>query len=118
MNRKELIAYCLSLGNVYEDYPFDENWAVMRHSGNQKTFAFIYDLGGVLRMNVKCEPLKAQLLRKIYSYVAPAYHMNKAHWNMVTFDSNFSMEKKDIIDMIDDSFELTRPKIKRNSKEN
>jgi len=116
MNRKELITYCLELGNTYEDYPFDENWAAMRHSGNHKTFAFIYELGGILRMNLKCEPLKAELLRKIHPFVTPAYHMNKIHWNTVTFDVNFLIDKNDVTDMIDDSYELTRPKIRRNPK--
>jgi Uncharacterized protein conserved in bacteria len=117
MNRKEIITYCLELGNVYEDYPFDDNWAAMRHSGNHKTFAFIYELDGILRMNLKCEPLKAELLRKINPCVSPAYHMNKVHWNMITFDSNFAMDKNDVMDMIEDSYELTRPKIKRKCKQ-
>lgn len=35
--RLEAIAYCTSLPNVYEDYPFhDANWTVMRHKENKK----------------------------------------------------------------------------------
>lgn len=41
--RKEAIEYCLTLGNAYEDYPFDDaNWTVMRHRENKKTFALIF----------------------------------------------------------------------------
>ena len=29
--RTEWIAYCLTLPGSYEDYPFGEEWTVMRH---------------------------------------------------------------------------------------
>ena len=55
--RKEAIACCLALKNVYEDYPFhDPNWSVMRHKENQKVFALIYERNGQIWINVKCDP--------------------------------------------------------------
>ena len=52
--RKEAIACCLALKNVYEDYPFhDPNWSVMRHKENQKVFALIYERNGQIWINVK-----------------------------------------------------------------
>ena len=41
MDKRELIEYCLTYADAFEDYPFDENWTAMRHSGNKKSFAFI-----------------------------------------------------------------------------
>ena len=42
--REEAIFYCKSFKNTIEDYPFhDSNWALMRHSENKKTFAYIYE---------------------------------------------------------------------------
>ena len=51
MTRRELIDYCLTLPDVYEDYPFDGiadagAWAVMRHRMNKKSFALIYERNG------------------------------------------------------------------------
>jgi len=80
MNKREIIEYCLTFPAVYEDYPFDENWAAMRHSGNKKSFAFIYERNGKLCVNLKCEPNEADILRRIYKDITPAYHMNKDHW--------------------------------------
>ena len=55
--RKETIQYCHSFQDVYEDYPFhDDNWCVMRHKGNKKTFALIYGKDGYVWINVKCDP--------------------------------------------------------------
>ena len=43
--REEVIACCLQLADVYEDYPFrDKNWTVMRHYQNKKAFALIFFL--------------------------------------------------------------------------
>ena len=118
MNRQKLISYCLSLASVYEDYPFDDNWAAMRHFGNKKAFAFIYDLNGILCINLKSDPLKSDLLRHRYGFVLPAYHMNKLHWNMIRFDGQNKIDWNTVTDMIDESFEKTRPKTKKKRKEN
>lgn len=41
--RAEVIAFCMKLKDVYEDYPFhDTNWTLMRHKKNKKAFAWIY----------------------------------------------------------------------------
>lgn len=40
--RHEVIAFCLTLPDSYEDYPFhDANWTVMRYRKNNKGFAFV-----------------------------------------------------------------------------
>lgn len=111
MNKRDIIEYCLTFTAAYEDYPFDDNWAVMRHSGNQKSFAFIYERGGKLCVNLKCEPVKADLLRQIYKDVVPAYHMNKEHWNTVVIDGD--VPESELYDMIRHSYDLIKPKTKK-----
>ncbi len=40
--KQDLIQYCLTYKDVYEDYPFrDHEWAVIRHRKNKKVFAWI-----------------------------------------------------------------------------
>ena len=113
MTRHGLIAYCLSLPGVYEDYPFGgfpgqaDAWTAMRHRANNKTFAFIYERDG-LCVNLKCEPLRADLLRQLFAGVTPAYHMNKQHWNTVRPDSD--VPEKELRAQIRHSYELTAPK--------
>ena len=116
MNRRELIEYCLTYPDAYEDYPFDdipdsaEAWTVMRHRLNKKSFAFIYDHGG-LCINLKCEPMHADFLRQIYHGVTPAYHMNKEHWNAIRLNSDVPDEE--LYSMIEQSYRLTMPKCKK-----
>jgi predicted DNA-binding protein (MmcQ/YjbR family) len=113
MTRRELIDYCLTYPDAYEDYPFDDNpcaeeaWTVIRHRSNRRSFAFIFFRDG-LRINLKCEPLRADLLRQVYCGVTPAYHMNKAHWNTVGPDSD--VPEEELQAMIAHSYHLTMPK--------
>ena len=109
MKRQKIIEYCESLKSVYKNYPFgDDSWLAYRIRQNNKCFIFIYEYQGKDRINLKCDPDKADFLRQIHSSVVPAYHMNKQHWNSVILDGNIS--RNDILDMIDHSFELCHDK--------
>lgn len=111
MDKQDLIDHCLTYPGVYEDYPFDESWAVMRHGANKKSFAFIYAREGHHCANLKCDPMRAAMLRDLHDDIKPGYHMNKEHWNTVILDGE--LEEEDIFDLVRHSFELTRPKISK-----
>ncbi len=119
MEREEWIRFCLSYGDVYEDYPFNsiddpDAWTVMRHSKNARSFVFLYQRNG-LCLNVKCDPLRADFLREHYQAIIPAFHMNKKHWNTIITDRDVPDEE--IKNLIDHSFDLTRPKISKKPTE-
>ena len=61
-------------------------------------------------VNLKCDPMEADFLRRVYEGVTPAYHMNKTHWNTVYFDSD--VPDDEFIRMTEISFNLTRKKRK------
>jgi len=111
VDKRGLIEYCLTFPDAFEDYPFDENWTAMRHSGNKKSFAFIYERDGRLCVNLKCDPMKADFLRQVYQDVTAGYHMNKEHWNTVVLGGD--VPDPQLFEMIGDSHELTKTKTKR-----
>jgi predicted DNA-binding protein (MmcQ/YjbR family) len=111
MNKQELIQFCLTWPAAYEDYPFDGEWAVMRHMGNKKGFAFIYERGGRLCVNLKCEPMRADFLRQAFRDVTPAYHMNKEHW--ITVMPGGDVPDSELANMIAHSYDLIKPQPKR-----
>jgi len=123
MTRRELIGFCLTFPAAYEDYPFDdltqtENpWTVMRHRGNKKSFAFIYERGGRLCVNLKCDPLEADFLRSVFAYITPGYHMNKTHWNTVYIGAgspcDSDIPKDELRRMIANSYDLIKPKVRK-----
>jgi predicted DNA-binding protein (MmcQ/YjbR family) len=114
--RQELINHCLSFPAVYEDYPFDDitdagAWTVMRHKTNKKSFALIYERNGKLCVNLKCDPLEADLLRQAFKGVTPAYHMNKEHWNTVIIGGD--VPEGELFRQIENSYDLVKPKARK-----
>jgi predicted DNA-binding protein (MmcQ/YjbR family) len=105
--RKKMIAYCLMQVGSYEDYPFGDGTAALRHGGNQRIFALFLKHGGQELLNLKCEPFTALLRRNAFPSVIPGYHMNKVHWNSVILDG--TVPEDTVREMIDDSYILTRP---------
>lgn len=104
--RRDVIAYCLTLKDVYEDYPFhDTNWCVIRHRRNRKVFAWIFDKDGYVWINLKCSPQWIDFWRQTFASVLPAYHLNKKHWNSVILDG--TVPDEEIRRMILESYDLT-----------
>jgi len=118
MTKRELINHCLTLPAVYEDYPFDKQvahsddgtWTVMRHNGNKKSFAHIYERNEKLCINLKCDPLKADLLRGMFTALVSGWHMNKKHWNTVYVGGDVPQEE--LYELILHSYDITKPKKK------
>ena len=111
MTKREFIDLCLTLPFVYEDYPFDDVAAVMRHSGNKKMFALITHRHDRLYINLKCDPLEADFLRRTFADVQPGRHMNKAHWNTVYIGGDVPFEE--LQRMIQHSYDLITPKARK-----
>ncbi|MDR2546341.1 MAG: MmcQ/YjbR family DNA-binding protein [Lachnospiraceae bacterium] len=119
MTKQELITYCLTFPAVYKDNPFDGEkghsddgtWTMIRHRGNKKGFAHIYERHERLRINLKYDPNEALFWRQIYEDVTPGWHMNKEHWNTVTL--NGDVPEQELERMIEHSFDLTKPKTKK-----
>lgn len=104
--RSDVITYCLTLKEVYEDYPFhDPNWCVIRHKKNRKVFAWIFDKDGHVWINLKCDPKWRDFWRQTFTSVLPAYHLNKKHWNSVILDG--TVPDVEIKRMILESYDLT-----------
>lgn len=85
MNIEELREYCLSLPQVTEDMPFDDETLVFKVGGRMFCFA---SLTGDLKMNLKCDPDEAIEIRETFPAVTPGFHMNKNHWNTVSVDGS------------------------------
>lgn len=107
MNRDAVKTYCMSKPEVIEDYPFGPDAAVFKVC--DKLFAILSDFKDdeghrTARVNLKCDPDEALMLRDIFDAVIPGYHMNKRHWNTVIL--NGTIPQGEIERMIDRSYGL------------
>jgi predicted DNA-binding protein (MmcQ/YjbR family) len=103
MNIEALREYVLLKPSVTEGFPFGETTIV--YKVNNKIFLLLPLDTGQLQFNVKCDPDKAIELRDEYpDAVLPGFHMNKKHWNTVI--ANGSLTNKQLLQMVDDSYNL------------
>ena len=101
MNIEQLREYCLNKPNVSEGTPFGEDTLVFKV--HDKMFA-LTNMEGPLTINLKCDPMKALVLRDRYECVEPGYHMNKKHWNTIRIDN--TLPDSLIEQWVDDSYNL------------
>jgi len=102
MDYERLHDYLKGKPGAVVDFPFDEVTLVFKVGG--KMFALISLNEQPLRMNLKCDPGKAQALRDCFPVILPGYHMNKRHWNTLVLDETLSEDL--ILSLIDDSYSL------------
>ena len=93
--------YCLSLKGITEQIPFDENILVFKIM--RKMFA-LCNMMTFEYCNLKCDPEKAIRIREEFTEVTPAWHMNKKHWNSVSFMGDLSDQQ--IKQWVKDSYNL------------
>ena len=122
MNRKELEAYILAQYSTEPDYPWADmpRAAVFRHASNRKWFALVMEVprnklglpgdAPLDIVNFKCDPILISSLRG-EAGIFPAYHMNKASWLTAALDGSAPAETIGLL--LDVSYELTKPKIRR-----
>lgn len=90
MNIEELREFCLSLEHTEEKLPFDDNTLVF--TVKNKIFC-LTQIDSFKRINLKCEPEKAILLREENTWVEPGFHMNKKHWNSIIINNETDFVK-------------------------
>ena len=107
MTCEEFLEFCRNIPGASVDQPFDGDFDtyVARHTLSRKWFALVMVHEGRHIVNLKCDPQEADLLRKLFNGVVPAYHMNKTHWNTIILNSDLPDEE--IKRMTMNSFALT-----------
>ncbi len=106
MNIESYRTYCLKKPGTTEHFPFDEDTLVFKVMGKMYALSGLTSWeNGEPRINLKCDPEEAVLLREKYpESVLPGYHMNKQHWNTVVL--NGELTTKELKKFIDHSYAL------------
>jgi len=113
MNRETLESCLRAQPAALDSYPFGERWQVFKVKG--KMFAVIAEQAGRLSVNLKCDPVEAQMLRDIFAEVTPGYHMNKRHWNTVYLDGE--LPDGEVERMVENSWALVVRGLKKSERE-
>ena len=87
MDIVEFREYCMSLPEVEETLPFDDETIVFKAGG--RMFAVI-GIDDPSHFVVKCDPDRAVALSERCQAVTAAWHFNKQHWNSIRLDGGLS----------------------------
>ena len=113
MELEKLRKYLLEKKATTEELPFGPQALVFKVLG--KMFALVAWESNPLRISLKCDPEHALALRAIYNSVTSGSHLHKDHWNSVALDG--SIPEKEILKMIDHSYELVVKKLRKIDRE-
>lgn len=102
MDLPDAIVHFLSKPGAEETTPFGPDVLVYKVGG--KMFALTSPDEFPARINLKCDPDRAAMLRDEYDSIIPGYHMNKRHWNTLVLDG--SLPTKLVRELIDHSYQL------------
>jgi len=95
-----------------EEMPFGPEVLVFKVMG--KMFALVSHMESPLRVNLKCDPDLAVVLRLEYEAVIPGYHQNKQHWNTIIFGGDVPDDT--LRGMMDMSYDLVVGKLTKAQK--
>jgi predicted DNA-binding protein (MmcQ/YjbR family) len=116
MHIEQLRDFCITKKGVTEHFPFDNVTLVF------KVMNKIFALTGLdswekgeQKINLKCNPEKAEELRGEYEGIIAGWHMNKKHWNTVLVNS---ADVSDVLvkELINHSYDLVVSGLKKKSK--
>jgi len=113
MSPSTLSDLLLALPHVEETTPFGPEHFVHKVGG--KIFAIHSPGEDPLRLNLKCDPERAVILREEHESVIPGYHMNKKHWNTLILDG--SLPAGLVKELIRHSYELVLASLPRKVRE-
>jgi predicted DNA-binding protein (MmcQ/YjbR family) len=102
MDLPDAIEHFLAKTGAEETTPFGPDVLVYKVAG--KMFALTLPDDCPSRINLKCDPERAVLLRDEHPAIRPGYHMNKRHWNTVVLDG--SLPSSLVRELIDHSYDL------------
>jgi predicted DNA-binding protein (MmcQ/YjbR family) len=113
MNIEDFRTYCLSQKGVTEEFPFGEDTLVFKVMG--KMFALTSLNSEEFMVNLKCDPDRAIELREEFPEIQTGYHMNKKHWNTVSFEE--SLDDDFLVELVNHSYDLVVKKLKKVDRE-
>jgi predicted DNA-binding protein (MmcQ/YjbR family) len=108
-----LKALLLERPGATEDAAFGPEHLSYKIAG--KLFAVLSWDEDPMRVSLKCDPAKVEVLRRVFPAVRPAPYFNKQHWNLVILDG--TVPEGELEAMIDESYTLVVKGLTRAQRE-
>lgn len=98
-----------------EGTPFGPDVLVYKVGGRMFATLGVDEATDTARMNLKCNPERAENLRAEYEGILPGYHMNKRHWNTLVLDGE--LQQTLVEELIQHSYDLVLASLTRKARQ-
>ncbi len=98
-----------------EETPFGPEVLVYKVAGKMFATLGVHEATDTARMNLKCDPDRAEQLRGEYEGILPGYHMNKRHWNTLVLDGG--LPRALVEELVEHSWQLVVAGLPRAARE-
>ncbi|MFT4572232.1 MAG: putative DNA-binding protein (MmcQ/YjbR family) [Hyphomicrobiaceae bacterium] len=98
-----------------EATPFGPEVLVYKVAGKMFATLGVDEATDTARMNLKCDPDRAEQLRGEHEGILPGYHMNKRHWNTLVLDGG--LPRALVEELIEHSWQLVVAGLSRKARQ-
>lgn len=113
MGREEIIAYCMTFKNAYQDNPFrDEKQMTIIHKGNRKVFAWFYEEQEKEHVRFRCHKKAGEKWAQMLSHCHVGFSYEEVCWIEVSIEEELLTHEM-IENLAGESYELTKPEKRR-----
>lgn len=106
MHIEQVRDFCIAKKGVTEHFPFDDVTLVFKVMGKMFALTGLNSWEkGEQKINLKCDPERAEELRRVFEGINSGWHANKKHWNTIIINSA-DVSDDLAIELINHSYDL------------
>lgn len=110
MNREEMITYCLTYRNTYQNVPFqDGRELVISHKGNRKVFAWFFEEEGETYVRFRCKKESLSCYESVSAYVRRGFQHEDVYWIEIPIKHCRDISEDILRRMIEESYQISKP---------
>lgn len=116
VNRKEIISYCLTYKNTYQNTPFrDKSQLVISHKGNRKVFAWFFEEAEGTYVRFRCKKESLSCYEAISGYLRRGFQFEDVYWIEIPIKHCPDISEDILKGIIEESYQISKPGKRRKS---
>ena len=110
MNREEIISYCLTYKNAYQNIPFrDHSQLVISHRGNRKVFAWFFEETEGAYVRFRCKRESLSCYEAVSGYISKGFQHEDIYWIEIPLKHCPEISEDILRQMIEESYQISKP---------
>lgn len=110
MDRKEIISYCLSYKNTYQNIPFrDGSQLVVSHRGNRKVFAWFFEKEEGAYVRFRCRKESLSGYEAVSDCIRRGFQHEDIYWIEIPITYCMEIPQDILRQMIEESYQISKP---------